>query len=128
MAKPTKDPEAMAAKWKKAYEFERDLRNEQQRKRIEAENELRHLQNTLDKKYHCEPSLVDDDEAECDICWTTLDFDWSFCPGCGAWIDWNALRPPEPDEGYLYDVKRDEELLAKIEWQERLKRASGGDD
>lgn len=42
----------------------------------------------------CIPHYVDDGEIECGDarCCASLVEDYSFCPGCGAWIDWaNAV-------------------------------------
>ena len=100
-------------KWRKAFEHEQSLRLAEQRKRIDADMRLKFAKAKLkDKAEKTTPYLVDyeTDEIECEICWADLQRDWDFCPSCGAFIDWDALKPPEPDEGYMFDMMRDDQL------------------
>ena len=56
-----------------------------------------------------DPQYYEPAEYECSECCVQLERDWTFCPGCGCWIDWDYASKQE-DEGYAYDVYRDEQM------------------
>lgn len=68
--------------------------------------EKRHLEGNLRGKVHCTPVLRGD-EATCDDCEGELDREWTFCPNCGTWIDWDFAHPPEPDWDAMRDAMLD---------------------
>lgn len=66
--------------------------NKEKRLRLIAQIDRRFMADKLEDAgiVHTIPHYVDDDEIECGNmrCCSELIRDYSFCPGCGAWIDW----------------------------------------
>ena len=48
------------------------------------------------------------DECHCEDCGTELPWrEWTFCPMCGKWLDWDFAHPTEPDWDLLRDAALD---------------------
>ena len=56
-----------------------------------------------------DPQYYEPGEYECGECGLHLEQEWTFCPSCGVWIDWDFPIYPE-DDGSAYDAWRDDQL------------------
>jgi len=46
-------------------------------------------------------------ESHCDECEYDLEREWTFCPCCGNWLDWDFARVPEPNWDMMRDAMLD---------------------
>lgn len=95
--------------------------NEEHRKRVLAQMENKELRARLSKFNSAVPTVYDED-VECGRCMTNMGpreyvEDYSYCPYCGAEVDWDSWRSREYAErkadlaDWAYDRLRDEEVL-----------------
>ena len=73
-----------------------------------ARQKLRHDHATTN------PVDVGEEKCECSQCCLKLADDWEFCPGCGKYIDWDALEVPEDDRDNWYEEEGNRFLQAAV--------------
>jgi len=67
----------------------RDEINQVKRENCDLRMQLVFTKQKLRKEHMTvEPIEVDENEYECDKCCVRLESDWSFCAGCGSYIEW----------------------------------------
>lgn len=65
-----------------------------------------------------DPQYYEPAEYTCGMCDINLMEEWTFCPSCGVWIDWDFPLYPDDDDS-AYDAFRDAQLELALEAKKR---------
>jgi len=82
----------------------RDEINQVKRENCDLRMQLVFARQKLRKEHLTVGVVVDDNRYECDKCCASLEGDFSFCPGCGCYIDWSEID--DGDNWYAEESER----------------------
>lgn len=84
------------------------------RERVDLKMQLKFARDKLRDSGNSAAVERQEDAPRCARCCTDLEYEWTFCPQCGSWLDWLA-PPDEAEDDGAYDRWRDEQLEREIE-------------